>query len=151
MKKVIKMNKRSWLKFALIKLAFGILIFSCAHGYNNGGIDPALNGIWVGTSGNELKFNNGNLDVTVNGEPWTKQTYTTKSGEITQITTHVLGSNYKLEPRLYSKNELETALNNIDASNEVISNALERFNPRISIYYINNNTLYMGDFSYVKK
>jgi hypothetical protein len=61
-------------------------------------IEEALNGTWISTdygSEGEMRFNNGNFEVSMNGTPLQKGTYTTNGNSITVTLTHIHGSYFK--------------------------------------------------------
>ena len=102
-------NIKIWLRILGIVLVFGMSVIGCDNGTTGFSGDTAFNGIWV--SGDyEVTRNNGNFETyNTNGNiPYIKGTYTTSNGLYNQIVTHV-GSGFinTLEPKWYSKNELE--------------------------------------------
>jgi hypothetical protein len=91
--------------------------------------DPALNGTWVmRIVADEFvyKFNNGNweysMSAVINGQTFMQGTYTTSSGRITNTITHRYtgGQALGIPEKLYTRNELETALRAAGRTQEAI-------------------------------
>jgi len=75
--------------------------------------ESALIGTWVDGAGHEKQFRrNGNWEISVNGVPNVRGTYTVDGGTITRRMTHLHGGLFDgLEPAWYSERELSSAIN----------------------------------------
>jgi hypothetical protein len=97
----------------------------------NGTTDPLLNGTWVAELAGETmtyKLNNGNFELSLNDVLQGKGTYVTGDGKITMTTTHKYVSYpSEIEPKLYSRGELETALKSIGWTDENIARWLDSY------------------------
>lgn len=143
------------------------------------GPDAALNGTWFALSyssddaavadGDEggthqheviheyevlLKLNNGKYEMSEDGIPSEKGTYTTNENKITVKPTHFYGSNQYvqheinihigLEAKWYSQNELEAYVDDY-------SKIVELFSEYTTTYFISGKTLNFPAVSYTKK
>jgi len=109
------MKNHFLLRMFLIVLLSGVTLISFIGCSKN--VDRHLNGQWIGKdgiSGGEVKlnFNSGNYEAYFNETPSAKGTYTTSNGIITFNKTHQYIKPQGLDGKLYSKDELETALKN---------------------------------------
>jgi hypothetical protein len=128
--------------------AIGFSFAACSGddgGYSN--VDPALNGTWV-SGWRVFKFNNGDWEFRVNGgrEPNTKGTYTTSSGNIELITTHLAGlllPNYLGgTAEYYTKAEIKALYEAKGAYDTVVAQWLDKeFAPETDKYSISGKTL----------
>jgi len=119
-------------------LIFGMTVVGCDDGSTDNGVDPALNGTWVGSvEGVEggYTFNNGSIEISINGTPATKGTYTTSGNKITVKQTQLYGTNYGLEPKWYP---IETGLIEAGAPDEIIAQATSQ---QTLTYTISGNIL----------
>ena len=125
-------NKNFWLGILVMALVFGMTVVGCDDGSTDGETDSALNGTWVGEDDIELKFNNGNFEVSEDGTPFQKGTYTTSGGKLTITLTHMaVGDGLKTKAQMLaaypeSKDEIEAM-----------------FAPQTGNYSVNSNTLTM--------
>ena len=89
-------------KLLILALTFGMTLTACNRG------SGSLVGIWVNTDGLEKLFrSNGTWEVTIDGVPNTRGTYTVRGNTITRKMTHLHGSVFEeLEPIWYSESEL---------------------------------------------
>jgi len=115
-------------------MVFGMTVVGCDNGSIDDSTNNALNGTWVDEVGSELKFNNGNLEVSDRGNPLEKNTYTTSGNSITITLTHVYGGLMQ-ESRWYTKDEIKVSL---DLSDDDLN---EMFAPQTGTYSISGNTL----------
>jgi len=105
-----------------IKL-FGIIALVAATVFSVIGCDDPkedINGTWVYDDDEEWKFDNGNFEASLYGNPNTKGTYTTNGNKLTITITHIHGSAINgLQSRWYSKSELVLILpsNQLDQLN----------------------------------
>jgi hypothetical protein len=102
-------SKKFLMGMLVMALVFEMAAADCENGSTSGGkTDPALNGTWVSSSGDELKFNNGNFEISDGGIPIAKGTYTTNYNSITITVTHVHGGQFEgtLESKWYTKAEI---------------------------------------------
>jgi hypothetical protein len=148
-------NKRFCLGMLVMTIVFGMTVFGCKDepndGNDNGGnsvgsTDTALNGTWVNYDGDELKLNNGNIELSYNGIVVQRGTYSTSSGKMTIQITHYHGSMlnpmFELDSKMYSRNELETAFKALGVTDEEITRELNKmFSPVIFNYSVNGNIL----------
>jgi len=124
--------------------------------------DTALNGTWVRWSGNSiLKFDNGNWEYSEYG-PYSKGTYTTNNGWVTQKITHVYSGNdevrdYFLEMglqanRWYSMTELKSNFGSYFTymAYEFGMNPVT-FEEAPIQYFVSGNTLYFGEAVYTRQ
>jgi hypothetical protein len=106
------------MRILAIALVFGMTLTGCDDGTTT---DTALNGTWsgsadMGSGANasiSIKFDNGKFEVTANGTPYEKGTYTTSNNSsITMTATDVYGSSFftGLESRWYTKAQLKAAI-----------------------------------------
>jgi len=134
-----KMAIKNCLRMVLIILLLGITVVgfnSCSKNMDN-----RLSGTWVRTndSGSEVKvsYKSGNYEFTVDGIPDEKGTFTTSDGKIFYNITHLYGTELELDSKWYSKNELQTALKDVEWAKEFLS---EINSPFVHEYTINGNT-----------
>jgi hypothetical protein len=73
-------------------LVFGMAVIGCASSPTGGEADPALNGRWAEASGDSLTFNNGNLEIIMNGIPMMRGDYSTSGNRLTMKVTQINGS-----------------------------------------------------------
>jgi hypothetical protein len=130
-------NKKNWLGMLIIMLAFGTMIVGFIGCSKN--VDRRLNGTWESENG-IIKQNSGNFENSdKDGTPTVQGTYTTSDNKITLTVSHYFGtgfgSTFGLEPRWYSKNELETAL----------GFEFDAFDPYTSRYTVKGNTFTVID------
>jgi hypothetical protein len=85
-------NKKILVRILVMVLVFGMGVLSCATTSTGGELDPALNGRWAESSSDSFTFNNGNLEVTMNGVLIMKGDYSTNGGKITMKVTQINGS-----------------------------------------------------------
>jgi len=134
-----------FLTLLAVALATGLLFISCdtattASTSTTSGPDSALNGTWFNEeSGDVYNFNNGSFEMSFDGNPVRKGTYTTSGNNITVQVTHLHGGNtdpeMALESKWYTKAELK-------ASGKIIDELLDlEFAPHPGTYSINGNTL----------
>jgi hypothetical protein len=145
-------NKKILWGMLVLALTFSLAVIGCPNETddNNGGGDSALNGTWVSGSGSgsnqqEIKLDNGNLEVSIGGSSGMKGTYTAASGKLTMKVTHIHGgmfgssaSQMGLESKWYSKDELKSAVK------QVMSTMTdEQFNQQFGNMFIEQ----IGDYS----
>jgi hypothetical protein len=136
-------NKKSWLGILVMVLVFGMAVIGCNNDPDNGngsdnngggssggggGTDSALNGTWERTSDDyEFTLNNGNFEGrfkdVISAD---KGTYTTNNGIMTMKITHWWGVwfnttfgvsfNATLDPKWYTKSEIQSAIPSYPAS-----------------------------------
>jgi len=134
-------NKKNWLKIFIVVLIFGmtfVIFDACSKN-----TDQRLNGTWVHTrSGQEIRYiyKSGKYEITSDGIPVEKGTFTTSDGKIFYHITHRWGSRIGLDSKWYSNNEWEAALK------------LKNINPPSNNgstfeYTVNGNTLTWGHSS----
>ena len=128
-------NKKFVLGMLVLTLIFGLMVIGCPEPS-----DP-LNGTWVNEDGSTIMFNNGNLESYVGGVLYSKGTYTTNNGILYMEATHVYGSTFGLEPRLYTKNELKSALVPSIMTEEYFNSSISIQLSSIYNYTISGNTL----------
>jgi hypothetical protein len=132
-------KKNCWGMLVMV-LAFGITLVvlnSCSKN-----LDRRLNGTWAGTDIEDMeiiiKYQSGKYEFSQAGTIWSKGTYTVSDGIITYNPTHLEGFLFGLDDKLYSKNELETAVKDglltVEARDAFFSSFEEK-------YTINGNTL----------
>jgi len=159
MKNIIK-------NFGIIYLVaiIGFLMTGCDNGGgdSDGGADPLLNGTWSTEDYEELTFNNGNFEASVEGSPAMKGTYTTSGNNITITITHVWGGHPEfrgyLESKWYSRAEFRAwavSMNpNIDEA-RLNRELNEMFTSQTGTYSVNDTTLILeddeGPTTYTKK
>ena len=90
-----------WPGLLIMALVSGMTVIGCKRGAD-------LIGTWVNSDGLEIQFNkNGSWEVSINGIPNTKGTYTTDGNTITRKMTHLHGGVFDdLEAKWYSESEL---------------------------------------------
>jgi galactose mutarotase-like enzyme len=90
-----------WLVLLLIALIFGTAVIACNRGAD-------LIGAWVNSDGLEKQFHkDGTWEVSINGIPNTKGTYTIDGNTITRKMTHLHGGVFDdLEQKWYSESDL---------------------------------------------
>ena|GEM_PF-1780431 len=115
------MSKNNFLGILVIVLVFGMMVPACANQ-----VDRSLNGTWVYEEKHEgedaevpleirheVTFNNGNFEMSNDGQPVLRGRYATDNGKFTLTTTHVhglmLGYDSGFESRWYSRNEIKSA------------------------------------------
>ena len=106
-------NKIFSLKKMVIIWVFGLIFVDVVNAQTND-----LSGIWITTIGEytqvgsllEMKFDNGNFTISLDGIFFTKGTYTANSGIYTIKTSSVYGTWFMLEAKWYSQDEIKTAL-----------------------------------------
>ena len=116
-------NKRFWLGILVMALVFGMTVFGCGDcdcPTDDFTGDTALNGTWdpdnedtEDRGWNLLKFDNGNFESFRRNNiliPMFKGTYTTSSGIMILISTHVHGSLIDLQNKWFSAIELKSTL-----------------------------------------
>ena len=94
-------NKKLFAGILVMALVFGMLLVACDNGTTSS-IDSALNGTW-GRGTDEIYFNNGNLEMVLNGSKVFKATYTAKNGSYTFTVTHIWGGRPEYQGMLQSK------------------------------------------------
>ena len=120
--------------FGVIALTavIGFSTVACDNGTGGGDdgnkTDPALNGTWVGVGNNMgMNFNNGSLEMTVDGAKAYQGTYATNNNNITITVTGIHGDfslykPYGLGSRWYSKSEFKSLTGVTDTRlNEIFS------------------------------
>ncbi|MDR2741573.1 MAG: hypothetical protein LBB98_05385 [Treponema sp.] len=92
-----------WPGMLIMALVSVITVIGC-----NRGSDSSLIGTWVNSDGIEIQFhNNGSWEVSTEGIPNTKGTYTMEGNTITRKMTHLHGGVFDdLEPKWYSESDL---------------------------------------------
>jgi hypothetical protein len=114
----LQAKKSAWLLIflAVIGLSFTACPDGNSNGNGGGGGNSALNGTWIGTRDGtlygETKLYNGSFEFTSYSLEAVseKGTYIATDTKITLTPTHIWGGNFSLEARVYSKNELLSAL-----------------------------------------
>jgi hypothetical protein len=103
-------NKKNWLGMLVVVLAFGIIVVSFNDCSKNA--DTRLNGTWKGEDSIE-KNNSGYYEISEEDGTLSEQgTYTTDDGKLTSTPSHHFGTQYGLDSRWYSKDELRKELGN---------------------------------------
>ena len=163
-------NKKFWLGILAIVLVFGMMVVGCDEPE-----DESLEGTWVG-DGVELKLNDGNFEMSPNGSPYMKGTYTTNGNNMTLTPTHLHGhgttfADWGLESKWYTKSELKEAMKTAaiaqaeaagltDAElaaygaelDALFDNGLsDAFATTTVTYSVNGNTLTFGDSTLTRK
>jgi len=127
------------LEMLVVALTFGITVIGFIGCSKN--VDRRFNGTWKGNGINEFiyKYNAGKFEISnKDGSPFGQGTYTTSDGKITYIPTHIFGTDFGLDPRWYSKNELEKDHNSEFAS---------LFEPDTVKYIVDDNKItYINDY-----
>jgi hypothetical protein len=136
-------NKKFFLVMLVMALAFGLTAVGCDNISTGGNsdVDPALNGTWVTSIEEqifEIKFNNGRFEASSEGVTIGKGTYFTNNGLITTTYTHVYGTIFDLDPKLYSRSELKIAFKDEADIDEELDFV---FTPETNSYSVNGNTL----------
>jgi hypothetical protein len=85
------MDKRTF-RFGMLTMALALVMAACASTPTSGEIDPALNGTWVEASGDSIAFNNGTLNVIMNGVPMMRGEYFSNGNRLTMKVTQINGS-----------------------------------------------------------
>ena len=101
-------KKTFWTGMLAMVLAFGMAVVGCDDSTGTDTDDP-LNGTWGDQNGFETTFNNGNYEVSINGVPNVKGTYTINGNKYTYQVTHRPGSAYGLSSQWYTKEQLNQA------------------------------------------
>jgi len=103
-------NKRFLSGILVMALVFVMTVAGCKDnsGEDKGG-NADLNGTWIDEEGNTLKLNKGSFEMSEDGSPMAKGTYTTSGSNMTITITHVHGSVAEgfLEDKWYSRSELK--------------------------------------------
>jgi len=138
-------NKRFILGILVIVLVFGMTIVGCDNGGNN--TDSGLNGIWysieytgysINFSGPRTIFNNGTYEwIRSFNENFIREkgTYTYSDNKITFTSIYYIGSIFGLDNKLYTKDELKSALQMTEE--EFVQNYPNYFNTFTADYYPN--------------
>jgi hypothetical protein len=132
------LNKMFWLGILVLALVFGITVIGCDDGSNDDGGDTVLNGTWVDEDGMELKFDNGNFEIS----DFVKGTYTTSGSNITITITQIHGDMMEgmLDSEWYTKAELKASAIGSLISDEELN---EMFSSQTGSYSISGNKLTM--------
>jgi hypothetical protein len=82
-------KKNFWLEILVMVLVFGMTAVGCANDDDSTSAttDPALNGTWV-AGDMELKLDNGSFELSEEGLPLLKGTFTTSGNSMTSTPTH---------------------------------------------------------------
>jgi len=125
--------------FCLIMLALvsGIVFTGCSRGTGS-----SLVGTWINSDGLVKQFNNnGTWEVSTQGVPNTRGTYTVDGNTITRIMTHLHGGVFNdLEPRWYSESELRSFALENSLFHFMVILPFER-QTEIYTYAVNGNTV----------
>jgi hypothetical protein len=148
-------NKKTWLGILVMALVFAMAVIGCAvPEEENGEIDPALNGTWVSVINSDTHtrtFNDGNWELSRNGNPQNKGTYTTKDGKVYFTISQIYGNSYThLGPELaglgwLTKQEVLSA--GKVTSSSLVDSAFESFN---NTYSVAGDTLTLGAATFTK-
>ena len=94
-----------WLGMMIMAAVSAIAAIGCTK-------EPSLVGAWVNSQGMEKRFSdNGRWEISVDGTPNVRGTYTVDGDTITRKMTHLHGGIFEeLESKWYSEGELRTAV-----------------------------------------
>jgi len=138
-------NKKFFAGMLVMALVFGMALVGCDNGTTSG-VDPALNGTWVGAN-QEITLTNGNFTVKEGGSQFAKGTYTTGGGSITIKVNQVYGGHPSFgglfDSKWYTRAELNAFLDNATLNTLFFTET----NP----YSVSGNRLTMGTDVYTKK
>jgi len=103
----------------------------------------------------EIKLNNGNYDISINGNINSKGIYITRNGKITQTATHINGVKFDLESKMYTINEFKKAFEEKHPGAR-FALLFDPTVPKEQDYSVNGNILTLTDeygviFTYTRK
>ena len=126
-----------WPVMLMLALVSGIMFTGC-----NRGTESSLVGTWINSDGLVKQFNNnGTWEVSTQGVPNTRGTYTVDGNTITRIMTHLHGGVFNdLEPRWYSESELRSFALENSLFHFMVILPFER-QTEIYTYAVNGNTV----------
>lgn len=146
-------NLFKWFGIIALVAIIGFSIAACKtdDDSSGGGTDPALNGTWVrNDNGYVYKFNNGSFEMSTDGMPFMRGTYTTNGNIITMKITGIYGgdsdfASLGLTSRWYSRSEFTAATGITDDLQ--LNDIFQTFKYPYSLYGI---TLTLGTATYTR-
>ena len=130
------MAKLNFLPVILIAVFLsGMTLIGCT-----GRVNSPLVGVWVNSDGMEKQFRrSGNWEMSVDGTPHMRGTYSLASNRILRVVTYVHGNVFDdLEPRWYSERELERFMHANSAFSLLVLLPFENLT-EVYTYSINDN------------
>jgi len=105
-----------------------------------GRINSPLVGVWVNSDGMEKQFRrSGNWEMSVDGTPHKKGTYSLVSNRIVRVVTYIHGNIFDtLEPRWYNERELERFMHENNAFSLMVLLPFENLT-EVHTYSVNDN------------
>jgi hypothetical protein len=149
-------NKKFWLVMLVMVLALGLTAVGCTNTSTGGEADTAINGIWVNLDGDEIIFNNGRFEMSYDGYPKAKGTYTINESDITfllrQYTGIIFayGAIWDLGLKWYKRPDMKAAFDTSSAWNKYLTEAQinelieSLFSPKEVKYSVSGNKLTMA-------